>query len=145
MNPLLIGPILELGKGLINRFFPDPKQAAEAQLELLKMAQNGELAQLAADTEIAKAQLAVNQAEASSNNAYASSWRPTVGYTCVAGLMYTFLLQPLLPWFADLFGATVAPLPTLDTNVLMTLLLGMLGIGGMRSFDKRTKGNDATN
>jgi len=138
MNPLLIGPILELGKGLINRFFPDPAQAAAAQLELLKMAQTGELAQLAADTEIAKAQLAVNQAEASSGNAYASSWRPTVGYTCVAGLAYTFLLQPLLPWVAALFGANVPPLPPLDTNVLMTLLLGMLGIGGMRSFDKKT-------
>jgi hypothetical protein len=137
MNPLLIGPILELGKGLIDRFFPDPTQAAQARIELLKMAQNGELAQLAADTEIAKAQIAVNQAEASSGNTYASSWRPTVGYTCVAGLGYTFLLQPLLPWFAALLGATVPPLPALDTNVLMTLLLGMLGIGGMRSFDKK--------
>ena len=137
MSPLLIGPIIELGKGLINRFFPDPAQAAAAQLELLKMAQTGELAQLAADTDIAKAQIAVNQAEASSGNVYASSWRPTVGYTCVAGLGYTFLLQPLLPWFATLFGADVPPLPPLDTNVLMTLLLGMLGIGGMRSFDKK--------
>jgi hypothetical protein len=137
MNPLLLGPILELGKGLINRFFPDPSQAAAAQLELLKMAQTGELAQLAAETEITKAQLAVNQAEASSGNTYASSWRPTVGYTCVAGLGYTFLLQPLLPWIAALLGANVPDLPTLDTNVLMTLLLGMLGIGGMRSFDKK--------
>ena len=137
MNPLLLGPILELGKGLINRFFPDPAQAAAAQLELLKMAQSGELAQLAADTEITKAQITVNQAEASSGNVYASSWRPTVGYTCVAGLIYTFLLQPLLPWLASLFGADVPPLPVLDTNVLMTLLLGMLGIGGMRSYDKQ--------
>lgn len=137
MNPLLIGPLLELGKGLINRFFPNPADAAAAQLELLKMAQTGELAQLAADAEIAKAQIAVNAAEAASGNAYASSWRPTVGYVCVAGLGYTFLLQPLLPWFAAVFGLVVPPLPSLDTNVLMTLLLGMLGIGGMRSFDKK--------
>lgn len=136
MNPLLLGPLLELGKGLINKFFPDPAQAQAAQLELLKMAQTGELAQLAADTKIAEAQLAVNAAEAASGNAYASSWRPTVGYVCVAGLGYTFLLQPLLPWFAAVAGLTVPPLPALDTNVLMTLLLGMLGIGGMRSFDK---------
>lgn len=136
MSPLLIGPLLELGKGLINKFFPDPAQAAAAQLELLKMAQTGELAQLVAGTEIAKAQLAVNAAEAASGNAYASSWRPTVGYVCVAGLGYTFLLQPLLPWFAAVFGLDVPPLPPLDTNVLMTLLLGMLGIGGMRSAER---------
>lgn len=137
MNPLLIGPLLEIGKSLINRFFPDPAQAAAAQFELLKMAQTGELAQLAAESEIAKAQIAVNAAEAASGNVYASSWRPTVGYVCVAGLGYTFLLQPLLPWFAAVFGMIVPPLPSLDTNVLMTLLLGMLGIGGMRSFDKK--------
>lgn len=133
---LLLGPLLKIGEGLISRFFPDPTQAAAAQLELLKMAQNGELAQLAADTDIAKAQLAVNQAEALSGNAYASSWRPTVGYLCCAGLGYTFLLQPLLPWFAAVFGIVVPPLPALDTNVLMTLLLGMLGIGGLRTAEK---------
>lgn len=129
--------LLEVGSKVIDRVWPDPTQAAAAKLELYKMQQTGELAQLAADTDIAKGQLAVNQAEASSGNTYASSWRPTVGYTCVAGLGYTFLLQPLLPWFAALLGASVPPLPSLDTNVLMTLLLGMLGIGGMRSFDKK--------
>lgn len=133
---LLIGPLLEIGKGIVNRLFPDPAQAAAAQLELLKMAQTGELAQLAAEADIAKAQLAVNAAEAASGNAYASSWRPTVGYICCAGLGYTFLLQPLLPWFAAVFGLVVPPLPALDTNVLMTLLLGMLGIGGMRSAER---------
>lgn len=134
---LLIGPILEIGKGLINRFFPNPADAAAAQLELLKMAQTGELAQLAADADIAKAQIAVNAAEAAGGDPYSQRWRPTVGYVCVAGLFYTFLLQPLLPWFAAVFGLDVPPLPALDTNVLMTLLLGMLGIGGMRSFDKK--------
>lgn len=136
MSPLLIAPLLKLGEGLINRFFPDPAQAAAAQLELLRMAQTGELAQLAADTEIAKAQITTNQAEAASGNAYASSWRPTVGYLCCAGLGYTFLLQPLLPWLAVVFGLVVPPLPALDTNVLMTLLLGMLGIGGLRTAEK---------
>lgn len=136
MNPLLLGPLLEMGKSLINRLFPDPSQAAAAQLELLKMAQTGELAQLTADTELAKAQIAVNTAEATSGNTYASSWRPTVGYVCVAGLAYTFLLQPLLPWFAAVLGFDVPPLPSLDTNVLMTLLLGMLGVSGMRSYER---------
>jgi len=131
--------LLGIGSQLIDKLIPDPAAKAQAQLELAKMAQTGELAQLAAETDLAKAQLEVNAAEASSGNAYASSWRPTVGYVCVAGLFYTFLLQPLLPWFAAVFGLVVPPLPSLDTNVLMTLLLGMLGIGGMRSFDKIKK------
>ena len=132
-----ISVALEIGGKVIDRIWPDPTQAAAAKLELVKMQQSGELAKLAADTDIAKGQLAVNAAEASSGSAYAASWRPTVGYVCVAGLGYTFLLQPLLPWFAAVCGAVVPPLPTLDTNVLMTLLLGMLGMGGMRSYDKK--------
>ena len=127
---------LDIGGKLIDRLWPDPAQGAAAKLELLKMQQSGELAQLAADVDIAKAQAGVNAAEAASGSAYASSWRPTVGYACVAGLIYSFLVQPLLPWFAALLGKPVPPLPELDTSVLMTLLLGMLGIGGMRSFDK---------
>lgn len=127
---------LDIGGKLIDRLWPDPAQRDAAKLELLKMQQSGELAALAAETDIAKGQLAVNAAEAASGNAYASSWRPTVGYVCVAGLGYTFLLQPLLPWLAALLGATVPPLPPLDTSVLMTLLLGMLGIGGMRTAEK---------
>ena len=129
--------LLEVGAKIIDKLIPDPQAKAQAQLELAKMAQTGELAQLAADTDIVKAQLAVNAAEAASGNAYSSSWRPTVGYICCAGLGYTFLLQPLLPWLATVCGLVVPPLPQLDTNVLMTLLLGMLGIGGMRSLDKK--------
>lgn len=131
-----VSALLDVGGKIIDRLWPDPAQRDAAKLELFKLQQSGELAQLAADTDLAKAQIAVNAAEAASGNAYASSWRPTVGYVCVAGLCYTFLLQPLLPWFATLFGATVPPLPALDTNVLMTLLLGMLGIGGMRTAEK---------
>ena len=127
---------LDIGGKLIDRLWPDPAQRDAAKLKLLEMQQSGELAQLAAETEIAKGQLAVNAAEAASGSAYASGWRPTVGYACVAGLVYSFLVQPLLPWFAALFGKPVPPLPELDTSVLMTLLLGMLGIGGMRTHEK---------
>lgn len=128
--------VLDIGGKLIDRLWPDATQRDAAKLELLKMQQSGELAQLAADTEAAKAQAAVNAAEAASGNAYASSWRPTVGYVCVIGLFYSFLLQPLLPWLAALSGKPVAALPQLDTSVLMTLLLGMLGLGGMRTAEK---------
>lgn len=120
LDPVTAG--IDLAGQVINKIWPD------------KTAQERE--QLAAAVALVQGQLAVNAAEAASGSAYAAGWRPTVGYVCVAGLAYTFLAQPLLPWFAAVAGVTVPPLPQLDTNVLMTLLLGMLGIGGMRSVEK---------
>jgi hypothetical protein len=70
MNPLLLSGLFEIGKGIINRIFPDPAQAAAAQLELLKMQQNGDLAQLAADTDLAKLQIQVNIEEAKHANIF---------------------------------------------------------------------------
>ena len=120
LDPLTAG--LDLAGQVIGKIWPDKTQQ--------------EREQLAAAVALVQGQLAVNAAEASSGSAYAAGWRPTVGYVCVAGLAYTFLAQPLLPWFAAVAGVQVPPLPQLDTNVLMTLLLGMLGIGGLRSVEK---------
>jgi hypothetical protein len=135
MNPLFIGPILELGKGLINRFFPDPAQAAAAQLELLKMAQTGELAQLAAETEIVKAQIAVNQAEAASSNLFVAGWRPFIGWTCGAAFAYKFVLAPAAAFALTAAGHPIE-LPVLDFTEMSTVLLGMLGIGALRTVEK---------
>lgn len=135
MNPLLIGPILELGKGLINRFFPDPSQAAAAQLELLKMAQTGELAQLAAEAEIAKAQIAVNQVEAASSSLWVAGWRPFVGWVCGAAFAYKFVLAPAAAFALTAAGHPIT-LPVLDFTEMSTVLLGMLGIGALRTVEK---------
>lgn len=137
MNPLLLGPLLDIGGKLINRLFPDPAEASKAQMELLKMQQNGELAQMASETELAKGQLAVNAAEAASGNAFASSWRPAIGWICAMGLFYEFILHPLLPWVTSLIiGKPIANLPALGGETLMTLLFGMLGLGGLRTVEK---------
>lgn len=135
MNPLLIGPIIELGKGLINRFFPDPEKAAAAQLELLKMAQTGELAQLAAEAEIAKAQIAVNQVEAASSNLFVAGWRPFIGWTCGAAFAYKFVLAPAAAFALTAAGHPI-DLPVLDFTEMSTVLLGMLGIGALRTVEK---------
>ena len=133
MWPALI-PVLGT---LLDKFLPDPAAAAEAKLKMLAMAQAGELAQLDADMKLAIGQLEVNKAEAASGNAYASSWRPTVGWVCAAGLAYEFLVAPLLPWLAlAIFGKQLPDLPDLPMETLLTLLLGMLGLGGLRTVEK---------
>jgi len=125
---------LDLGGKLIDRLIPDPAQKQAAALELLKLQQSGELAQLAADTDLAKGQLGVNQAEAANANLLVSGWRPAVGWTCCAGLAYSFVVRPIAaPLVQKYIGA---PMEALDMGTLGTLLFGMLGLGGMRTVEK---------
>ena len=142
MNPLFIAPILEIGKGIINRLFPDPAAAAAAQLELLKMQQNGDLAQLAAETDLAKLQIQVNVEEAKSTNWFVAGWRPFVGWTCGAGLAYVAVLEPLARFAAKVAFGYSGEFPSISTDITLQVLLGMLGLGAMRSVEK-IKGGEA--
>jgi len=135
LNPLFIGPILEIGKGIINRLFPDPAAAAAAQLELLKMQQNGDLAQLAAETDLAKLQIQTNIAEAA-GNWFTAGWRPCIGWVCGAGLAYAALIEPFARFIAKVGFGYVGDFPVIDTNLTMQILMGMLGLGAMRSIEK---------
>ena len=137
MNPLLISGLFNVGQSLIERFFPDPEKKAAAQLELLKMQQSGELATMAAATDLAKAQLLVNQAEAGSGSIFVGGWRPAIGWICASGLFYEFLLSNLLPWTLQVTtGRVIPPMPELPMETLTTLLFGMLGLGGLRTIEK---------
>ena len=86
-------------------------------------------------TEINKAQLEVNKVEAGHTSKFVSGWRPFTGWVCSVAMAYHFILQPLLTFFLYTFGNEVV-LPTFDMTTLTTVLLGMLGLGGMRSFEK---------
>jgi len=130
MNPLLLSGLFDVAKGLLDRLFPDPAAKAAAQMELFKMQQNGELAQLAATTDLAKAQLVVNAAEAASGSLFVAGWRPACGWVCAFALGYEFLVRPL--WTA--YSGVV--MPDLDMTDLYSLLAGMLGLGGLRTLEK---------
>jgi hypothetical protein len=133
--PDVLSAALSIGDKLIDRLWQDPAKKQEAQLELLKLAQTGELAQLTADTDLAKAQIGVNAVEAASENLFKSGWRPAVGWVCVSALGYQMFLRPLLGWAtANLLHWTAAP-PSLELDSLMTVLFGILGLGAYRSFD----------
>jgi hypothetical protein len=120
---------------IFDKVIPDPQAQADAKLKVMEMAQRGELAVLDADLKLALGQLEVNKVEAGTDM-FRGGWRPAVGWTCVFGLVYQFLMQPLLPWIVTVAGGHVPPLPAIDNETLMLLLTGMLGLGGMRSREK---------
>lgn len=131
----MAGGIADLVGKVLDRVIPDPAEAAKAKVQLLDMQQKGELAQLAASTDLMKGQLAVNQAEASSTNFFIAGWRPLVGWTCAFVMAFNYILAPLLTWAVALFGSNIA-VPTLDFNSISPVLLGILGLGTMRSIEK---------
>ena len=123
---------------VLDKIIPDPQAAADAKLRALELAQKGDLAALDAELRLALGQIEVNKAEATTDM-FRGGWRPAVGWVCVVGLAYQFILQPVLPWVVALFGAQVPPLPAIDNESLMVLLTGLLGLGGLRTFE-RVKG-----
>ncbi len=131
-------PLLSLvpfAEKLIEKIWPDPVSQAEAQLKLAQLAQSGELAALAAETDVARGQIGVNAIEAASNRLFVAGWRPFVGWICGLSLGFKFIGGPLLVMAGQLAGQAVT-LPDLGTAELMPLLIGMLGLGAMRTTEK---------
>ena len=120
MLQALIGPVA----GLLDKVVPDKDVAAKLAHEIATMSEKHA-------QELSIAQLAVNKEEAK-GNWFQSSWRPAVAWVCVIGMAINFLVSPLL----SPLGVVV---PQDDTSVMMPVLMGMLGLGGLRSFEK-TKG-----
>lgn len=127
--------LIPLVGNMLDKIIPDPAQAAEAKLKALEMAQRGELAVLDADMRLALAQIEVNKVEAGTD-LFRGGWRPAVGWVCVMGLGYQLVLRPVLPWLVRVGGGEVPDLPSIDTDTLMTLLTGMLGLSALRTFEK---------
>ena len=142
MNPLLISGLFSAAQSLIERFFPDPEKKAAAQLELLKMQQTGELAQLASETDLAKLQIQTNVEEAKSTNWFVAGWRPGIGWVCGAGLAYASLIEPFARFIAKVWFGYTGEFPVISTDLTLEMLMGMLGLGAMRSVEK-IKGGEA--
>tara|TARA_R100000995_G_scaffold70718_1_gene39302 strand:- start:1298 stop:1699 length:402 start_codon:yes stop_codon:yes gene_type:complete len=124
----LIGPVT----GLLDKFVEDKDQKAKLAHELATMADNHA-------QQLALAQVQVNKAEAQSGSLFKGGWRPFVGWVCGIALLYHFILTPCILFSVALFGISIPPIPEFDMTSLMTVLMGMLGLGGLRTFEK-TKG-----
>ena len=121
-----LGPILD---GVL-RLIPDKGARAEAKEQF-------ELQMLAAMTGLVQGQLAINQKEAEHGSIFVAGWRPFIGWVCGFGVAWQFVLSPIGTWIVVISGVDIPPIPVLDTGPLMTLMLGMLGLGGLRTYEKR--------
>ena len=127
MNPLMLGSILDIGKTLLDRFIPDPAAKAAAEMELVKMAADGELKQIIA-------QLEINAKEALSPSVFVSGGRPLFMWIGGFGFGYATIVQPVLTWVARIKGWPEPP--DVNTDLLWVVITGLLGIGGLRSVEK---------
>lgn len=109
---------------LLERAFPDPEERAKQLQSLVDSAQ-------AADA----TQSAINQAEASNSTLFVAGWRPFIGWICGAAFAYHYIFQPLIAFTMSSFGHKVE-LPVFNMDELSTVLMGMLGLGSLRTIEK---------
>jgi hypothetical protein len=127
--------LLPVFSQLLDKILPDKGAADAAKLELMKMAQQGDLAQINAEVAIATAQSDINKVEAASTRLFVAGWRPFVGWICGLAVGFKFIGGPVLFMVAQALGHPV-DLPVIETSELWPLLLGMLGLGGLRTVEK---------
>lgn len=114
---------------ILSKFIPDATERQKLAHEIATMAQKNA-------HENAMAQIEVNKVEAASDSVFKGGWRPFIGWVCGAAFAYHFVLQPVLIFVMTYLGFAVPTLPEFDMASLMTVLMGMLGLGGLRTFEK---------
>lgn len=123
----LVGPVT----GLLSEFIEDKDQKARLAHEIATMAERHA-------NENAKAQLEVNRVEAAHSNIFVSGWRPFIGWTCGLGMFGNFITIPFANFVLALLSYEIV-IPLVPLETMMPVLMGMLGLGAMRSFEKTRK------
>lgn len=126
MLQALIGPVT----GLLDKVIEDKDQKAKLAHEIATLAERQA-------HEASMAQILTNREEAKHKSIWVSGWRPFVGWTCGISLAYHFVLVEIIRFGVALYGAAIPELPSFDMDSLMTVLLGMLGLGGLRTYEKQ--------
>lgn len=137
VNPLLFGPIFEIIKQVLGGLGLDPALKEKAQAQALDVLTNGTFDQRTAQA-LALAQIDVNKTEAASEGIFKGGWRPFTGWQMSIGVGVVTVWFPIGAWMLEAAtGHKLPPLPVMDTGTLIALLTGLLGIGGLRSYDKQ--------
>ena len=126
MLQALIGPVT----GILDKFIEDKDQKAALAHEIATMSERHA-------QELAKGQLEINKAEAASGSVFKGGWRPFIGWVCGIAFAYHFVLQPFIVFGVTAAGVEIPELPSFDMGSLMTVMMCMLGLGGLRSYEKK--------
>ena len=126
--PAIVGALLPALGTLVDRLIPDTAAAQRAKDDM-------EAQLVASANEAALAQVEVNKIEAAHSSVFVSGWRPSIGWVCAAGLAWVFVLAPVASWGLVISGVK-AELPGIQTDYLLELVVAMLGMGGLRTFEK---------
>ena len=127
MLQALIGPVT----GLLDKFIEDKDQKNALAHEIATMSEKHA-------QELALSQIEVNKAEAASGSLFKGGWRPFIGWVCGFAFAYHFIMQPILIFGTTAAGVSLPPLPEFDMSQMMPVLLGMLGLGGLRTYEKKS-------
>ncbi len=125
----LLGKLVDPVSNILDKVVEDKDQKAKLAHEIATMAERHA-------QELARGQIEINKEEAKSRKIFIAGWRPFVGWTCGLALFWHFLGLPVTLFVTGWFDLQHPPLPEFDMQSLMTVLLGMLGLGGMRTFEK---------
>lgn len=149
---LSIAALLKAGEMAINRIWPDPTKQAEEQRKLAELSQKGDLAELSAHVELMLKQAEINLADAQSGNWFQSGWRPSIGWVGSISLALMYIPKAIMLtyiWTVQSLsildnwdGVKVLTLPTfpdLGVSDIIGLLMSMLGVAAMRSYDKKNQ------
>jgi hypothetical protein len=133
MWDLLIGPVSKMLDDVIDKIVPDKNAAAKAKQDLEAQLQTAVL-------QAAQSQLDIDKTEAASPSIFVAGWRPFIGWICGIGLAWQYILMPLGSYAINIVatfnGTKIPPLPVLDNSTLMPLVMALLGLGGMRTYEK---------
>lgn len=119
-----IDDAIAAGLKVLDKFVPDPEARAKAESELRSSMMQWD-----------KNQTDVNAVEAANSNLFVAGWRPFIGWTCGAAIAYQYVASPVILWLASMAHIAIPAPPRLD-GTLWELMFGMLGLGGLRTFEK---------
>ncbi len=132
-----ISALFDLGKTAIEKIWPDPSKRAEELFRLEQLKQQGDLALMKAQVDLLLGQIEVNKIEAQSSSLFVSGWRPWAGWVGGVAFAYASIVEPIARFVAKVVYDYQGNFPEINTELTIQVLLGMLGLGLMRSFDKK--------
>lgn len=132
-----LSALFDLGKTAIEKIWPDPSKRADELFRLEQLKQQGDLALMKAQVDLLLGQIEINKAEAQSSSLFVAGWRPFAGWIGGVAFAYAAIIEPIARFVAKVAYDYQGNFPEINTELTIQVLLGMLGLGLMRSFDKK--------